>query len=219
MRQPAGLSDARRWYHASLWKQRGFSPSGPCPRCPRSAGVHEASRKRLRRTLVRAQTWAGAGSGSRAITRVLSGPRSRNPWGSWLGSQYPPVWPPGAPGAWVAAPGGGHTPGVVVSRLDARQTAVLVTRAMPGGSPGAEGQVAEGTLQAAPTLPQGLAAVAPSGAAAEEAAPSPSSWVAGPAQAGGRRGYCRPVATVQTWYRHVPCCRHDWHQGAGGVPC
>ena len=72
---------------------------------------------RLLRTLARARTWGGVGSGSRAITRPLSGPGLRTPRGGGGGVGTPPVRPPGAPGARVAAPWGCHALGAVGSMV------------------------------------------------------------------------------------------------------
>ena len=58
---------------------------------------------------------------------------------------------------------------------------------MPGGSLGAGGWVAAGISQVVVTWPQGPVAAAPSGAAAEVAAPLPPSWEAGRARAGGEK--------------------------------
>ena len=156
--QPAGLPAAGRWYHAPQRRQTGSSPSGPSPCCQGLASVGGASRKRLLRTLARARTWGGAGSGSRHQSPQR--PRDADPLGEVDGESVPP-----RPAAGRAGRVGSRSLGRPHRRRRQEHSWVLggllcpgVTRAMPWGSPGAAGQVAAGISWAAATWPQGLGA-------------------------------------------------------------
>ena len=194
--QPAGSPIAGRQYHAPQWRQTGSCPAWPSSRRPGLAGVGGASRRRLLRTLARARTWGGLRLGSRAITSSLSGPGLRTPWGRWRGSQYPPVRPRGAPGAWVAVPWGCHTVGAIGSMVGCTAGCCAGDQDGAWRSPGAGGQAAVGTPRAAATWPQRPSAAGPPGATTGAAALLLSSWGAAPARAGGTRGCHRPGATA-----------------------
>ena len=95
--------------------------------------------ERVAEDACRGRTLAGAGWVSRAVTRALSGPGLRTPWGGRRGNRYPP--PPfgrlvllarGSPPLWEATP-----PAPLGEWSGAGRVAMPEARAMPGGSLGA----------------------------------------------------------------------------------
>ena len=174
--QLVALPAAGRWYHTPHWRQTGSSPSRPSPCCPGLAGVGGGIPEEVAEDAGQSAHLGWGGVGQQGHHQSPKRAWAADTLGEAEGGSLPPLSGRLAPPArGLPLLGEARPPASSRAWFGAGRAVVLVSRAMLGGSLRAGGQVAAGRLWAAATWPQGPPAIAPSGAAAEVAAPSPSS--------------------------------------------